>query len=155
VVRAPVPPRPAPAEPGAGAVRVLVAEDNPVNQKVAAAMLKRLGYRADVVANGTEAVEAVERIPYAAVLMDCQMPEMNGYEATEEIRRRETPGRHIPIVALTASAVKGDEDRCLAAGMDAYVTKPVTVTALGASLSRLIEPATHHRTALPALTAGD
>ena len=128
----------APASPGAGAIRVLVAEDNPVNQKVAAAMLKRLGYRVDVVANGWEAVDAVEHVPYAAVLMDCQMPEMNGYEATEEIRRREPPGHHIPIVALTASAVKGDEDRCLAAGMDAYVTKPVTVKALGTALDSLL-----------------
>ena len=132
-------PAPKPASPGAGAIRVLVAEDNPVNQKVAAAMLKRLGYRVDVVANGAEAVDAVEHVPYAAVLMDCQMPEMNGYEATEEIRRREPPGHHIPIVALTASAIKGDEDKCLAAGMDAYVTKPVTVKALGAALSSLLD----------------
>jgi signal transduction histidine kinase/CheY-like chemotaxis protein len=132
-------PAPASASPMVGTVRVLVAEDNPVNQKVAAAMLKRLGYRVDVVANGWEAVDAVEHVPYAAVLMDCQMPEMNGYEATEEIRRREPPGHHIPIVALTASAIKGDEDRCLAAGMDAYVTKPVTVKALGAALSNLLE----------------
>ena len=132
-------PAPALASPGAGGVRVLVAEDNPVNQKVAAAMLKRLGYRVDVVANGSEAVDAVEHVPYAAVLMDCQMPEMNGYEATEEIRRREPPGHHIPIVALTASAVKGDEDKCLAAGMDAYVTKPVTVKALGAALNSLLD----------------
>jgi CheY-like chemotaxis protein len=83
-------------------------------------------------------VDALERVPYAAVLMDCQMPEMNGYEASEEIRRREGRARHVPIIALTASAIKGDEERCLAAGMDAYVTKPVTVTALGAVLSRLI-----------------
>ncbi|MDP1806810.1 MAG: response regulator, partial [Acidimicrobiales bacterium] len=131
-------PSPAAASPGAGAVRVLVAEDNAVNQKVAAAMLKRLGYRVDVVANGSEAVDAVEHVPYAVVLMDCQMPEMNGYEATEEIRRREPPGHHIPIVALTASAIKGDEDKCLAAGMDAYVTKPVTVKALGAVLDGLL-----------------
>ena len=128
-----------PAPAAAASARVLVAEDNPVNQKVAAAMLKRLGYRVDVVANGSEAVDAVERIPYAAVLMDCQMPVMNGYEATEEIRRREGPGRRLPVVALTASAIKGDEDRCLAAGMDAYVTKPVTVSALGSVLTRLIE----------------
>ena len=134
----PVAPPPAPASPGAGAVRVLVAEDNPVNQTGAAAMLKRLGYRVDVVANGSEAVDAVEHVPYAAVLMDCQMPEMNGYEATEEIRRQEPPGHHIPIVALTASAIKGDEDKCLAAGMDAYVTKPVTVKALGAVLNSLL-----------------
>ena len=118
---------------------VLVAEDNLVNHKVAAAMLKRLGYRADLVANGREAVEALGRTNYAAVLMDCQMPLMNGYEATEEIRRGEGPGRHVPIVALTASAIKGDEDRCLAAGMDAYITKPVTVAALGAVLGRVID----------------
>ncbi len=119
-------------------VRVLVAEDNVVNQKVAIAMLKRLGYRVDVVANGRDAVAALEAGPYDAVVMDCQMPEMNGYEATEEIRRREGTGAHIPIVALTASAVKGDEDRCLAAGMDAYVTKPVTVEVLGTVLGRLL-----------------
>jgi signal transduction histidine kinase/DNA-binding response OmpR family regulator len=132
-------PSPGPAPDATGA-RVLVAEDNPVNQKVAAAMLKRLGYRVDVVANGSEAVDAVEHVPYAAVLMDCQMPEMNGYEATEEIRRREPPGHHLPIVALTASAIRGDEDKCLAAGMDAYVTKPVTVKALGAVLTSLLDP---------------
>ena len=136
--RGAVPPARGPA-PAARGARVLVAEDNTVNQKVAVAMLTRLGYRADVVANGGEAVRALERVPYAAVLMDCQMPEMNGYEASAEIRRRETPGRHVPIVALTASAIKGDEERCLAAGMDAYVTKPVTVEALGAVLSGLVD----------------
>ena len=141
---APATPAPAQVPTTAGGARVLVAEDNPVNQKVAAAMLKRLGYRVDVVANGNEAVGAVEHLPYAAVLMDCQMPEMNGYEATEEIRRREPPGHHIPIVALTASAIKGDEDKCLAAGMDAYVTKPVTVRALEAVLSGLLDPAGEH-----------
>ena len=140
----PTAPRPDPAAAGGG-LRVLVAEDNPVNQKVAAAMLKRLGYRVDVVANGTEAVDALERVPYAAVLMDCQMPVLNGYEATGEIRDRErrTSGRHVPIVALTASAIKGDEERCLEAGMDAYVTKPVTVAALGEVLARLVDPADH------------
>ncbi|MDQ3895649.1 MAG: response regulator [Actinomycetota bacterium] len=121
-----------------GGPRLLVAEDNSVNQKVAAAMLQRLGYSVDLVANGKEAVEALERVPYAAVLMDCQMPEMNGYEASTEIRRREGAGRRVPIVALTASAVKGDEERCLEAGMDAYVTKPVTLAALGAVLGGLI-----------------
>jgi signal transduction histidine kinase/CheY-like chemotaxis protein len=119
--------------------RLLVAEDNPVNQKVAAAMLERLGYRVDVVANGREAVEALEHIPYAAVLMDCQMPVMNGYEASTEIRRREGRDRHVPIVALTASAIKGDEERCLEAGMDAYITKPVTLEGLGDVLDGLVE----------------
>jgi two-component system, sensor histidine kinase and response regulator len=126
----------------AGGVRVLVAEDNPVNQKVAAAMLKRLGYRVDVVANGAEAVDALVRVPYAAVVMDCQMPVLNGYEATAAIRAREQQtGCHVPVVALTASAIKGDKERCLAAGMDAYVTKPVTVASLGEVLGRLVEPA--------------
>lgn len=81
-------------------------------------MLKRLGYQAHLVANGREAVDVLARNHYAAVLMDCQMPLMNGYEATAEIRRGEEPACHVPIVALTASAIKGDEDRCLEAGMD-------------------------------------
>jgi CheY-like chemotaxis protein len=101
-------------------------------------MLARLGYQCDLVANGIEAVKAAESVPYAAVLMDCQMPEMNGYAAATEIRRRELPGRYVPIVALTASAIKGDEDRCLAAGMDTYVAKPITLQTLGDVLARLI-----------------
>jgi signal transduction histidine kinase/CheY-like chemotaxis protein len=117
--------------------RVLVAEDNAVNQLVATAMLTRLGYQVDVVANGLEAVRAFERSSYVAVLMDCRMPVMNGYQASEEIRRREGPGRHIPIVALTASAINGDEERCRAAGMDDYVTKPVTVDRLATVLGAL------------------
>ena len=134
-------PAPGPAAPPAQGGRVLVAEDNPVNQKVAAAMLKRLGYQVDVVADGREAVTAVQAVPYLAVLMDCQMPEMNGYEAATEIRRLEGPGHHLPIVALTASAIKGDEDRCIAAGMDAYVTKPVTLDTLGTVLGRVVTSA--------------
>jgi CheY-like chemotaxis protein len=101
-------------------------------------MLKHLGYRVDVAANGKEAVEAFERVPYAAVLMDCQMPEMNGYEASTAIRRLEAPGHRVPIIAVTASAIMGEEDRCLAAGMDAYVTKPVTAQVLGEALAKLI-----------------
>ncbi|MDQ3640421.1 MAG: response regulator [Actinomycetota bacterium] len=133
--QSPPPMSPSPAEGAA----VLVAEDNPVNQKVAAAMLKRLGYRSHLVANGREALEALGENAFAAILMDCQMPLMNGYEATAEIRRGESPACHVPIVALTASAIKGDEDRCLDAGMDAYITKPVTLAALSAVLSRVID----------------
>jgi signal transduction histidine kinase/DNA-binding response OmpR family regulator len=116
--------------------RILVAEDSMVNQQVAIGMLAALGYRADVVANGLEAVEAAGRIPYAAILMDCQMPEMDGYEATRAIRLREGSGRHTPIIALTADVMKDARAKSLSAGMDDHITKPLKRAELAAALDQ-------------------
>ncbi|MBI1291172.1 response regulator [bacterium] len=105
--------------------RLLLVEDNLVNQKVAVRILERAGLRCDVAANGIEAVQAVKRIRYDLILMDCQMPEMDGYEATREIRLLPPPMSKLPIIAMTAEALKGDRERCLEAGMDDYLTKPI------------------------------
>jgi two-component system sensor histidine kinase/response regulator len=118
--------------------RVLVVEDNAANLKVTVRMVERLGYRADVAANGAEAVSILQRVPYDAVLMDCQMPEMDGYEATRLIRANENGGQHVPIIAMTAAALAGDRERCLAAGMDDYISKPVKLHVVAALLERWI-----------------
>jgi CheY-like chemotaxis protein len=152
-----------------------VAEDNIINQKVAARMLEKLGYRVDVVANGVEALNALAQRNYAAVFMDCQMPEMDGFAATAEIRQREAlprkhkplieiqgardssrdtndaPPRRIVIIAMTANAMQGDQEACLAAGMDDYISKPVTANALRQALVRWIPVMDQEREAQPTL----
>ena len=123
------------ATPYAGTV--LVVEDNPINQVVARGLCERLGFQVEVVENGQLAVEAVAARPYRVVLMDCQMPVMDGYQATRRIRELPGPTRHVPIIALTASAYREELDTCLAAGMDDTLTKPLTSAALRATLDRL------------------
>ncbi len=124
--------------------RVLVAEDNAVNQRLTAAQLARFGVHADIVANGVEALTAIAQLPYDLVLMDCQMPEMDGYQATREIRHRETMTnrRRLPVIAMTANAMAGDRDLCLAAGMDDYIAKPVRIEALAEALARFLPEVT-------------
>ena len=142
--------------------RILLTEDNIINQKVALRVLEKLGYRADVAANGLEALKALETIPYDMVLMDVQMPEMDGLEATKEIRRREAltaqkkdagfsgelsalsfqhsaRSKHIPIIAMTAHAMEGDKEMCLKAGMDDYLTKPIQPVKFGETIARWIQ----------------
>jgi len=122
--------------------RVLLAEDNVTNQKVALKVLEKLGYRAEAVANGREAVQAVRTVLYDLVLMDVQMPEMDGLEATAAIRGLADACRDVPIVAMTAHAIKGDRERCLSAGMDDYVSKPIQRDELTTVLARYIRPVT-------------
>jgi signal transduction histidine kinase/CheY-like chemotaxis protein len=132
-----------PAETGVFAVspvRVLIAEDNPINQKVTSLMLEKIGLRADVAGNGREAVEMFEMLPYDLILMDCQMPEMNGYEATQEIRRREMSNLRVKIIAMTAEAVAGCKERCLEAGMDDFIAKPVKREQLMEALKKWVAP---------------
>ncbi len=125
-----------------GRYRILVVEDDIMNQKVAAMLLERAGFRCDVAADGLEALEALSRIPYDLVFMDCQMPQMDGYEATQKIREREGEARHTTIIAMTAHAMKGDRERCLGAGMDDYVSKPVSEATLYKMLEKWLVSAT-------------
>ncbi|MBI3806656.1 MAG: response regulator [Nitrospirae bacterium] len=159
-VTAPAPPlitRHTLAETGSTA-RILVAEDNLINQKLTVRMLEKLGYQSDVVENGQEALAALAKVSYAMILMDCQMPLVDGLEATRLIRENEQhqssmvngqsmPSSHVPIVALTANAMSGDRDRCLAAGMDDYLTKPVRKDNLQGALDRWIPLSMHPQAA--------
>ncbi len=118
-------------------LRILLAEDNVVNQKLALRLLQQLGYRADLATNGVKAIEAVERHLYDVVLMDVQMPEMDGLEAARRITTRWSPPARLRIVAMTANAMQGDREMCLAAGMDDYVTKPIRVNQLVEALNHV------------------
>ena len=118
--------------------RILLVEDNIVNQKVGTALLAKLGCRVEVAANGREALELTPQLPYDLIFMDCQMPEMDGYEATGEIRKREGVARHTPIIALTAGAMAEDRERCVQAGMDDYVSKPFRPAQLCAILDKYL-----------------
>jgi CheY-like chemotaxis protein len=118
-------------------LRILLAEDNAVNQKLALRLLAQMGYRADVAANGLEAIESIERQNYDVVLMDVQMPEMDGLEASRQINARWSRGERPQIVAMTANAMQGDRELCMAAGMDDYITKPIRVDELVGALDRV------------------
>lgn len=148
---APPPPAPPPIEPNEPPVvevepeevskRVLLAEDNKINSKVAARQLQKLGYEVDTAMNGQEAVEAMKHTSYGLVLMDCQMPIMDGIEATRTIRRMETTRslRQVPIVAMTANFSEEDRQRCKEAGMDDFMTKPVRIKVLGELLEKWVK----------------
>ena len=128
-----------PSEPaGTCRGRVLVVEDNEINQLVATGILEHLGYAVDCADDGVEALEALERASYDAVFMDVQMPRLDGCQATGEIRRREAGGPRTPIIAMTAGAIEGDRERCLAAGMDDYVSKPISKEAVAAAINRWV-----------------
>jgi hypothetical protein len=119
---------------------ILLVEDNKMNQLVSTKLLEKLGFAFDIANHGGEAVRAIQAKEYDAILMDCQMPEMDGYEATAEIRRLEGTARHTPIIAMTAAAMEGDRERCLDAGMDDYITKPVRLESVAGVLQRWTTP---------------
>ena len=134
---------------GGHSQRILLAEDNAINLRITTRLLEKLGLAVDAVTNGREAVDAVTKKNYGLILMDCQMPEMDGFEATAVIRNRERNSGHIPICALTANAMPGDRERCLAAGMDDYIAKPVSLEKLQEAIDRWIP-----RAASPATSPG-
>jgi len=117
-------------------LRILVAEDNPVNQKLALRILSQMGYRADIAGNGLEVLQSLERQTYDVILMDVQMPEMDGLEATRQIQSLRPRGQSPYIIAMTANAMQGDREMCLAAGMNDYLSKPIRVNELATALQR-------------------
>jgi CheY-like chemotaxis protein len=145
--------QPAPVTTQGQSLRVLVAEDNLVNQKLAAKLLEKLGHSVALAENGAEAVSQWQQSAYDLILMDVQMPEMDGFEATRRIREQEkSSGGHVPIVAMTAYAMSGDRERCLAAGMDGYVSKPVSLAALQKVIA---EPGARDLVGAPGWTKGE
>jgi CheY-like chemotaxis protein len=127
----PLAPPPAPSEHPAAILRILLAEDNAINQRLATRLLEKRGHKVEVTATGREALTMLEEAPFDVVLMDVQMPDMDGLQATALIRERESRlGMHTPIIALTAHTMKGDRERCLSAGMDDFITKPVNAVEL-------------------------
>jgi CheY-like chemotaxis protein len=118
---------------------ILLAEDNPVNRDIAIRLLERGGFRVHAVGDGREALDVLDAGRFDAVLMDCQLPEVDGYAVTRELRRREADGHHTPVIAMTAHAMDGDRERCLQAGMDDHLTKPVRAQALHDTLRRWID----------------
>lgn len=125
--------------PPRGCLRVLLVDDNPVNQKAGVTLLSKIGYRADVAANGLEAIEAIGRTAYDVILMDCEMPVMDGYEATLQIRlhEQEEHRERTCIIAVTSNMMPGNRERCLAAGMDDYMSKPMRATTIQQVLERI------------------
>jgi len=143
--------KPVISENGKRKIRILVVEDNPVNQKVAQAMLRKMGLRADVVADGQEAVKALQMVPYDLVLMDCQMPEMDGFEATRCIRQEGSKALNprIPIIAMTAATMQGDREKCIQAGMSDFIAKPVQKRELAEIIARWLAITTNDNRQIP------
>lgn len=115
-------------------MHILIVEDDPTNRLLLRRMLEHLGYRADLVADGLEALEAARNVAYDLILMDCHMPRLDGFATTTELRRREGDGRRTPVVAITGSALDRDRDRAFEVGMDAYLLKPISIASLAATL---------------------
>jgi CheY-like chemotaxis protein len=117
-------------------LRILIAEDNAVNQRLVRRVLEKLGHSADIAVNGSQAIDAAGRTDYDLILMDCQMPEVDGYEATRHIREQQGSTRHTPIIAMTANVLVGDRERCLECGMDDYLPKPIDIRTLALAVER-------------------